>query len=76
MAIIRSFGGDFSNEEVFDWLDRVIEDNGHLAARRIRVSNSLYTRGIAGEYKDIPIAMNPDWYPEDKVEVLFDGDTL
>jgi hypothetical protein len=76
MAVIRTFAGEFSNEEVLSWLDAVLEANGSLTPKGIRVSNSLHVRGISGTYRDIPIAMSPSLYPDDQVEVVFNEEEI
>lgn len=63
--------GDRSNDEVLALIDGALKKFAELKAKGIRVSNNLHQRGIAGEYKGIPIAMDPKLYPEEHVEIVF-----
>lgn len=76
MPVIRTFVGEFSDDEVLRWIDDVLQANSDQKPRGIRVSNSLHQRGIAGTYREIPIAMAPGLYPEDQVEVVFHDDEV
>lgn len=69
--IARKFSGEFSNDEVFAWLNRAFEDNAALQPLGINVSNNLEQRGIRGEHRGVRIAMDPDLYPDNQVVVIF-----
>jgi hypothetical protein len=71
-GLARTFQGEFSAEDVYAWLDATIEANKDREVIGIRVSNNLHKNvGIAGEYKGIKIAMDPELYPDDKVQVIY-----
>lgn len=71
MEILVTLVGELTNEDVFRRIDAVLEDRADRKPLGIRVSNSLHIRGIQGEYRGIPIAMDPRLYPKDQVEVVF-----
>lgn len=74
MEVTRTLRGELSDEEVFATIDEALKEHMNLKPRGIRVSNSLHQRGIAREYRGIPIAMDPDLYPDDQVQIVFDDE--
>jgi hypothetical protein len=55
------------------WLDQALDDNRQRLPIGIRVSNGVYDKiGRMDAYRDVKIAMDPDRYPEDTVEIVFE----
>jgi hypothetical protein len=74
MQVKSTFRGEFTNDEVLERLDEIFRRYENLTPRGIRVSNSMYQRGIAGNFRGIPIAMDQKLYPEDQIEIVFDDE--
>lgn len=69
----RTFRGKFSADDVLRWIDDTLNANAKLKPRGIRVSNNLHNNvGINGEYRGLKIAMDPNLYPDDVVQIQFD----
>jgi hypothetical protein len=74
MKVTSTIVGDLTVVEVLGVLDELLLKHSDLTPRGIRVSNGLHQRGVAGKFRDVPIAMDPALYPEDQVEVEFDDE--
>lgn len=74
MPIVQhTFHGEFSKDEVLDWLGATLAANKKLKPVGIAVSNSIAQKGVSGKFEGIKIAMDPSLYPEDKVTFTFKG---
>ena len=72
-AFERAFSGEFSKDEVAEWIDGVLDANKGFVARGINMSNSLYLKfGKPNDYKGVRVAMDADLYPDDVVRIVFD----
>lgn len=71
-AHTRTFPGEFTVADVFDWLATMIENHPDRTPKGIAVSNRLHQMGIAGDFNGVPIAMDPALYPDDQVRIVFE----
>lgn len=72
-AVRRRLYGEFSEVELTNWIDEVLEANAEKTAIGIAVSNNVFSKlGQPDNYNGIRVAADPDLYPDDTIEVRFE----